>query len=59
MKPKSITLRPEQTLGEVLSIFRQHSNITFLPVLDGEESRKLVGIISQNDVLAAFRSKRT
>jgi Kef-type K+ transport system membrane component KefB/predicted transcriptional regulator len=59
MKPKSITLTPEQTLGEVLSIFRQYSNITFLPVLEGEGSGKLVGIISQNDVLAAFRSRRT
>ncbi len=46
---------PEDTLGDVLQIFKKHRNISYLPVIDKTDPDKLIGILSQNDVLAAFR----
>jgi len=54
-EPEPLVVHPEQTLGEVLDIFQKHSNISYLPVVDKEDRQKLLGIISQNDVLATFR----
>jgi len=31
------------------------NNISYFPVVDAEDAQKLIGILSQNDVLAAFR----
>ncbi len=51
----ALIINPEQTLGEVLEIFKKHKDISYLPVVDESEPDKLLGIINQNDVLAAFR----
>jgi len=48
-------LTPEQPLREALKILQMHRNISYFPVVDSEDSQKLVGILNQNDVLAAFR----
>ena len=58
LKHEAIALYPNQTLGDVLAIFQIHTNISYLPVVDSDEAEKLLGIISQNDVLAAFRSHK-
>lgn len=56
VKPEPLTLTSNQTIGDALDVFRSHSNITYLPVVDQDDPGKLVGIISQNDVLASFRT---
>ena len=48
-------LRPDQPLREALKILQLHRNISYFPVVDSEDEQKLVGILNQNDVLAAFR----
>jgi Kef-type K+ transport system membrane component KefB/predicted transcriptional regulator len=48
-------LNPDQPLREALKILQKHRNISYFPVVDSEDSQKLVGILNQNDVLAAFR----
>jgi len=53
--PEPLTLLEHQTLAEALALFRQHSDITYLPVLHDRDQMRLVGMISQNDVLAAFQ----
>jgi len=58
IKPEPLALHPDQTLGEVLDIFQENSNVTFLPIVDNKNSSLLVGIISQNEVLAAFRKMK-
>jgi Kef-type K+ transport system membrane component KefB/CBS domain-containing protein len=55
VKPEPLALRPGQNLGEALRVFKEHSDISYLPVIDANNPRKLLGIISQNDVLATFR----
>jgi CBS domain-containing protein len=37
-------------------LFQRHRDISFFPVLDPEQPDQLLGILSQNDVMAAFRS---
>jgi CBS domain-containing protein len=54
MKPEPLTVTPRHKLGQVLEIFREHSNMTYLPVIKCDEERTLAGIIRQNDVLATF-----
>lgn len=56
-KPAAV-VNPENTLGEVLEIFKKQKDTSFLMVVDKENQDKLIGIISQNDVLAAFRRFR-
>lgn len=48
-------LSPEQPLREALKVLQDHRNVSYFPVVDPEDSQKLVGILNQNDVLAAFR----
>ena len=56
LKPEPLSVTPDRKLRDVLEIFQKHTNITYLPVVTGDENKHLAGIISQNDVLAAFRS---
>ncbi len=56
VKPEPLTFLPEQTLGDALKVFQTHSNISYMPVLDSKNRKKLVGIVSQNDVLSTFRT---
>ena len=51
----SYALKPDQPLREALKILQLHRNISYFPVVDTEDAQKLVGILNQNDVLAAFR----
>jgi Kef-type K+ transport system membrane component KefB/predicted transcriptional regulator len=51
----SYSLRPDQPLREALKILQLHRNISYFPVVDADDPQKLVGILNQNDVLAAFR----
>jgi len=46
---------PEQSLREVLELFHQQRDISFFPVVDPNQPTRLLGILSQNDVLSAFR----
>jgi len=55
VKPLSLIAFPQQTLSEVLDMFREHPDASYLPVLDQADHGRLLGILSQNDVLAAFR----
>ena len=55
MKPLSRIAFPQQTLSEVLDMFREHPDASYPPVLDQADHGRLLGILSQNDVLAAFR----
>ncbi|MDH3961044.1 MAG: CBS domain-containing protein, partial [Desulfuromonadales bacterium] len=48
-------LNPDQPLREALKILQRHRNISYFPVVASEDPQKLVGILNQNDVLAAFR----
>ncbi len=57
-KAAPLRVRPTQTLGDVLTLFRAHQNISYLPVVDEQEPDRLLGMVSQNDVLAAFRQLR-
>ena len=51
----SYCLHPDQPLREALQILQQHRNVSYFPVVDSDDAQKLVGILNQNDVLAAFR----
>lgn len=46
---------PDTPLREALKTLKKKRNISYFPVIDPEEPKKLLGILSQNDVLAAFR----
>jgi Kef-type K+ transport system membrane component KefB/predicted transcriptional regulator len=48
-------LTPDQSLREALNVLQLHRNVSYFPVVDKDDRQKLVGILSQNDVLAAFR----
>jgi len=48
-------LQPDRPLREALKILQLHRNISYFPVVDSDDPQKLVGILNQNDVLAAFR----
>jgi CBS domain-containing protein len=49
------TLYPDQSLREVLELVRQHRSVSYFPVVASDNPQRLVGIVSQNDLLAAFR----
>ncbi|HKK01963.1 MAG TPA: cation:proton antiporter, partial [Desulfuromonadales bacterium] len=51
----SHALSPEQSLREALRTLELNRNISYFPVLDPDNPRRLVGILSQNEVFAAFR----
>ena len=55
--PAHHAVEPEQTLREAMKTLQLHRNISFFPVINPEEPEHLLGILSQNDVLAAFRRK--
>ena len=49
------SIAPDIPLREALKTFQKKRNISYFPVIDPDEPKKLLGILSQNDVLAAFR----
>lgn len=50
-----LSIPPDTPLREALKTFQKKRNISYFPVIDPEDPKKLLGILSQNDVLAAFR----
>lgn len=51
---------PEETLHELLEKFKSsQEDLDYLPVVETEENRKLIGIITQADVLLALRRSQT
>lgn len=48
-------LQPDQPLRDALKVLQLHRNVSYFPVVDPDDPQKLVGILNQNDVLAAFR----
>jgi Kef-type K+ transport system membrane component KefB/CBS domain-containing protein len=46
---------PDMPLREALKILQQQRDISYFPVIDSREPQRLLGILSQNDLLAAFR----
>jgi CIC family chloride channel protein len=48
-----ITIYPEDTLAKALEKMRYH-NIERLPVVDPKNTKKLVGFLSQRDILSAY-----
>ena len=46
---------PEQPLREVLKTLQGHKNVSYFPVIDPQHPDRLLGVLSQNDVLSAFR----
>lgn len=55
VKKVALVTYPNSTLGDVLNFFKSHPNISYLPVVDDCDPEKLMGMVSQNDVLATFR----
>ena len=54
-RPDHPLAHPGQTLAEILVLFREHPNLSFLPVTDEDDQNRLLGVLGQNDVLATFR----
>jgi Kef-type K+ transport system membrane component KefB/CBS domain-containing protein len=50
---------PDQTLREALDVLNRHRHISYFPVVDPEQPDRLIGILSQNDLIAAFRRQET
>lgn len=50
-------LHPDQSLREALEVVQQHPDISYFPVVDPDLGSCLLGILSQNDLLAAFRKQ--
>lgn len=46
---------PNTPLREALKTLQKKRNVSYFPVIDPEHPKKLLGILSQNDVLSAFR----
>ncbi|MCF6336295.1 MAG: CBS domain-containing protein [Spirochaetales bacterium] len=49
------SIPPDTPLREALKTLQKKRNISYFPVIDPQRPQKLLGILSQNDVLAAFR----
>ena len=47
---------PDQSLREALVTMQRHRHVSYFPVLDPDQPDKLLGVLRQNDLLAAFRS---
>ncbi|MEZ4485315.1 MAG: cation:proton antiporter [Syntrophotaleaceae bacterium] len=52
---RHIAMQPDQTLREALETLQQYRYISYFPVLDPNQPQQLLGILSQNDLLATFR----
>lgn len=50
------SLTPDQPLRVALKTLQLHRNISYFPVVDEDDPTILRGILSQNDVFAAFRN---
>ena len=50
-----VVLAPEQSLREALAVLNHHPDISYFPVVSAGDPDRLLGILSQNDLIAAFR----
>ena len=50
-----VAFTPDQSLREVLEVVNRHRDITYFPVVADSEPERLLGVLSQNDLVAAFR----
>lgn len=48
-------MHPDQTLRDALEVLQKQCYISYFPVIDPKQPQLLLGILSQNDLLAAFR----
>lgn len=55
VSPAVHAIPPDTSLRDALKTFQKKRNISYFPVVDPENQKKLLGILSQNDVLSAFR----
>jgi len=55
--PAQHAVEPEQTLREAMKTLQDNRSVSYFPVIDPEEPEHLLGILSQNDIMAAFRRK--
>jgi CIC family chloride channel protein len=53
-----LTVRPDDDLHTALRRFTQ-KNIDYLPIVDPQNSRRVVGMLSRHDVIAAYHQKVT
>ncbi len=54
--PNHHALSPDQSLREALETMHRNRHISYFPVVDPDQPKKLIGVVRQNDILAAFRS---
>ena len=52
---RHIAMHPDQTLRDALEVLQKYRYISYFPVIDPEQPKLLLGILSQNDLLATFR----
>jgi CBS domain-containing protein len=52
---ENYSLYPDEPLREALNLMERKHNISFFPVVDRAHPDRLLGMLSQNDVMAAFR----
>ncbi len=52
---RPFALAPDQPLRDALKTLQFNKNVSFFPVVDPDHSDQLLGILSQNDLMAAFR----
>lgn len=50
-----VVFTPDQSLRQALASLNQHHHLSYFPVVDAVEPDRLLGILSQNDLISAFR----
>lgn len=55
LSPNPHAVAPDMPLREAMKILQLNRNISYFPVIAPQQPERLLGILSQNDVLAAFR----
>jgi len=55
VSPEKHAVKPDQPLWEVMEMLKSNRNISYFPVIDPDEPDRLLGILSQNEVLSAYR----
>ena len=53
--PDPLYLRSTDTLETALALFSENPDVTYVPVVDPEDAKRLLGVVRQNDVIAACR----
>ncbi len=53
-----VTLDREATVSSAMELLQRHPDMSFLPVVDRDDSNRLLGIVRQNDVLGTFRKMK-